>query len=253
MYGFVGNNPVGRIDLLGLLGEKIVNGPSAAILSWVAGFDPTSINLAQFSGPYKALTGNDPGQGFDQRVFAGLVFLNNSSNPDPGDNFDGATKQHWGWLLLNVSITCNCQGKITKVEHPSTSGNGYIRTYGKTYADSEGNSSVSIDGGGIGQSYVLVNALHRNTVGGDARKAWEFLWPEIKDRPPWGWRRLEYILRCRRTYEIHYSGSHFPSHKAYRDGMAVATHAQTGYGAFVFSGGLAPGGQFHVETGTVPE
>lgn len=240
LYGFVGNDSMGAVDLFGLQ-ENLINGPAAALFSWVSRFNPSSIDLSQFRDPYIKLTGTEPPASFETRIWAGLITLSQRANPDPGNSFDGQTKEQWGWLQLSVSVACDCHGKITKVEHPHLTDNGYIRTYGKTYAASEGNSTVSIEHGGVGFESVFVNAFHRNTVGGDARKAWDYLWPEIADRPPWGWRRVQYSLSCSGVYVIAYSGSDFPSHKAYLNGNAIATHMQTGYGAFVFAGGLGQG------------
>ncbi len=253
IYGFVVNNPVSRVDLLGLA-DTTVRGPSAAIFAWIASFDPTQVNLADFLGPYIALTGDASVLGsrleFYRDVMRVLGPLAGSANPDPGSALDLSSMNTRGWQYLVVSITCGCDGRVRRFTPYKNTSVGFTPLPGGGFDAGEGNESISCSSFGTG---VHCNSFERTRIGPLGQAAGGLVFPAAVG-VPYRWSRIEYTLRCNRTYDIHYSASYFPSHRAYLDGAAVATSVQSGLANFIFAGnGVdAPGGEFHVESGTVP-
>lgn len=257
LYGFVGNRPVSRVDLLGLA-DTSIRGPSAAISAWIAFFDIAAVNYADFIQPYIDLTG-------DNSVYlnlsdfyndVGLVTsqLAGTSNPTPGSTFDPSSMQTRGWLNFLASIKCGCDGRVKSFSPFMNSSAGFTPlpfVAGGGFDAGEGDDSLRCNATG---GALYCNAFERSRVGKLGQAAGALIFPNPKIGVPHRWARIEYILRCNKSYEIHYSASYFPSHKAYLNGNAVATSAQSGLAGFAFAGDgkNAPGGQFHVERGTLP-
>jgi len=247
LYGFVLNGTQCYIDILGL--SRVV-GPQAGIFSWIAQFNPESLDWRPFVSAYTALTGQpvDTDE-FRSRLSTALYALAGSYNPPPSDPFDVTTKETRGWLKAIVMVNC-CGGQVDSYKVITAADDGWTPMRPLPGFDrADGNADNLNPKCYVNGDRVYCDVLHRSRIGPLGRRLFANLFPGVG--VPYNWRRIEYVLRCDGGYRIDYFGSFFPSHRAYLGASGVATWDQSALAGFMFAGNAvdAPGGSFHFESG----
>lgn len=260
MYG--PESPLTIVDPTGLY--ELVQGPHALIVSWVEKFTPLQLSLDT------ALTVFFYEQRFGEasavdiaRIAAFLLALAASYNPTPPIVFAdvGAfyawegKKEHRGWALFRPFLEC-CSGTVTYdgymwKQHPGYTPIDFyfFRTYqiaqlGPTMVTKTG--YTALDGtGGTCRTYRARSTSALSTFADFLQQL------GVTGHPaPLISREIEYRICCDGQVTVKYSGSHFPSHRAFLENMTngailrIDDQPQSGLPLFIFSSGIVPPTEF---------
>ncbi|RMD62979.1 hypothetical protein D6833_06180 [Candidatus Parcubacteria bacterium] len=254
VYAVSGNNAIDFLDILGLRTAYTIRGPEAAVVAWIAPFDPTTVDPKPFFIAYLQLTKNKHMgyREFREKPFQTLFILAGSANAAPGDPPDFSTKETRGWLRFQLELVCGCDDQVRSWRFTSGTSHGFTPVdtlLGRKSFPGDGTEQIHCDNMG---GAVHCFALERSRIGDIGRWLFNNIFPGVG--VPYRWSKIDYILRCDITYAIYFHTSDFPSHRPYLDGRAVHTFPQKSLPAFLFAGDGkdAPGTGFHVETGFVP-
>lgn len=220
MRGYMGNQ---LTDSTGLsAGETIVEGPNAAIVSYIK--KPLAVNILELLDTLKKL-GYKPRTSetmLNLQLQAMINELSESGNPRPKRSYADwndllISKEFRNFLAITPQLTC-CDGKITSkhvdiLVHP---GFTPVRKLG-IFEIGEQNCTASkcyrenskTNAANTCWTYTL---LHDSRIGGPGQRLSEFV---TKVGVPWIWGLINYKLCCSGEYEIKFYGSHFPTHLSY--------------------------------------
>jgi hypothetical protein len=231
LYAFVQNSAIDELDLLGL----VTASGYVAVQSWIEPFDAWDAVNKQVVPHWKDKFGSVPGDIRFNFLYRGLQVVAGSANKTrPPTFFTGAGKDHRGWVKGEYEVECEngvVKGKPRWVSIDSDPGHTPV-PWGHDPADEIKPTSTATT---KGASIAVLTVDHYARIGKSGRAGANFF--NGNRGVPYISRAIEVTVDCSKCETTHeYSGSEFPSHKAYF-GVGAAFMVEVGMGS---QGSVAP-------------
>jgi len=240
-YNLYGLSLQDLINLYDYLGLAEIVGHCAQLFSYIADFDPTTIDSEEFFDKYRKIYGV-PTLGLIEIFPFAIRELANSANDAPGKQFDPTTKETRGWVSFKPKVTVS-NGVITAYDTKDLKAKtGWtpirLERRGRVlrYDPAEGRGPfVEVEKGGIGEKEIVFHVRHFARVGRAGQRMAE-LFTGVRG-VPWIRREMIYTIRADGSYMIEFYGSFFPSHAAYVNGNRIGSSQQDNLIDFILIGG----------------
>jgi RHS repeat-associated protein len=211
LYGFVGNRPVGMVDVLGMV---MVDG-FVANQSWIDKSFNVKTQMGNIRRLWNRRFGDDMSLFRYNALFRSLEGLVRTANAEPPRTFTGAGKDHRGWMKGVYEVECD-KGLVVGMPSWSSTGTspGYTRKAIRSGYDIADELQLKKTAKKISPSVAVLTLDHNSRLGQGGRRLAGFA--SGGQGVPYISRGIKVTVDCKKcTTVVDYSGSLFPSHKGY--------------------------------------